>query len=292
MRGERPAAGQELVEERAQRVDVGRRRHRAPRHLLGARVLGRRERRQGARLRQAGGARIRIEDLGDPEVEEPHLPSGEQDVRRLEIAVDDQVRVREGDRPADLLEELEPAFERQALRVARFGDRPPVDVLEDEVGDPLRVDPRVEQAGDRAVGEARERLSLDPEAREELLALEPAPDPLDRHPPPVARLVPLGEPDLPHSAPADPFDQLVGAEAPAGRVRPVRVVAHARLDREAPFAVVRRQELAEFPSLVGRQLAEPEIALGRRRLRELREELFQSQPALPFHRDESFPRRA
>ena len=53
--------------------------------------------------------------LRDAEVEQAHVAGGrDQDVRRLEVAVDDQVGVRVADRVADLVEQVAAAIPAKA----------------------------------------------------------------------------------------------------------------------------------------------------------------------------------
>ena len=91
----RPPAGEQLVEQHAQRVDVGGGGHRLAAHLLGAGVLGRHQLQPGRGRRQRLPGHLGIEQLGDAEVEQlGHAVLGDQDVGRLDVAVDDQVLVR------------------------------------------------------------------------------------------------------------------------------------------------------------------------------------------------------
>ena len=104
---ERAAAGEDLVEHQAERVDVAARRDLAAGELLGRHV----GRRAGAQ-HFAGGA-------GEAEVGDPDLAAAvEHDVRRLEIAMDDAAIVRGGEPGADLPRELDRAVLREAADAA------------------------------------------------------------------------------------------------------------------------------------------------------------------------------
>ena len=85
---------EQLVEDHAQRIDVAGRRHPAPALLLRARVVRGQQAQDRGRLVQALRD-VWAQQLGDPEVEQLRIAVGrDQDVRRLEVAMDDQVLVR------------------------------------------------------------------------------------------------------------------------------------------------------------------------------------------------------
>ena len=69
----RPLPGHQLVEQNAERIDVGGGRDRQPPELLGARVV--RRHRADERKRRPGRGRSRLEQLGDAEVEDLRDPS-------------------------------------------------------------------------------------------------------------------------------------------------------------------------------------------------------------------------
>ena len=127
---ERHAPGEHLPEDDAERVDVGRGRDRAAARLLGREVLARPEHRAGL-----GHAVLDVERARDAEVRDLDLALlAEQDVLRLDVAVDEAVVVREGQPVRDVERELERAPQRQRpgaddqiLQVLA------VDVLEDDV---------------------------------------------------------------------------------------------------------------------------------------------------------------
>ena len=107
---------------------------------LAADLLGRRELRRhdaarpSASRRRIGAAARAVEQLRDAEVEELHLAVGrDEDVRRLEVAVDDEVLVRVADGVAHHLEEREPASSERLRVVAVAVDRLAVDELHREV---------------------------------------------------------------------------------------------------------------------------------------------------------------
>jgi len=113
---ERQVPGGHLVEDHAHRIEIAALVERRPGRLLGRHVLRRPTHHVGPR--QAG--HVAVEDLGDAEVE--HLdevglvaPLLDHDVFRLEVAVDDVVRVRFAQRREHL---------RHDVAEALFGQRP------------------------------------------------------------------------------------------------------------------------------------------------------------------------
>src|SRR5690606_10946372 len=90
----RTSAGYELVENDAERVDVGARGERVAAHLLRTRVL-RRHQPKLAGDRNGDRTHPRIQQLGDTEIKElDDAVVGDKDVRRLEVAMDDEIPVR------------------------------------------------------------------------------------------------------------------------------------------------------------------------------------------------------
>src|SRR5690606_39600044 len=119
----------EFVEEDAELVDVARRRDLLAAELLGARVLRREEPEPRSRPWRSAGLGF-VEEPRDPEVEEFRLAvGGDEDVRRLEVAVDDEAAVRVLDGAADADEEAEPLVDAEAMAVAPRVDPLAVDVL-------------------------------------------------------------------------------------------------------------------------------------------------------------------
>ena len=95
---------QQPVEQHAQGVDVARDRHRLAADLLRARRLQRESAVAGPRL--VSRREARLEQLRDPEIQElRRAVRRDQDVARLEIAVDDEVLMGVLDRRAHLAEE-------------------------------------------------------------------------------------------------------------------------------------------------------------------------------------------
>lgn len=190
---ERRRAREQLVEQRAERVDVGAGVEvEAHRGLLGAHGLGRAD-----ELAEAGEARaplaLRVDRPGDTEIDHlryrTSVDGRDQDVRGLEVAVDDPLLMRMVDRAADRHEELDSARDRQAVAIAVLGDRRSVDQLHREVGAAVGSDARVEDLGDRSVLHPRQRLALRVEPAQDLARVHAQFDPLERDPPSYRRLL-------------------------------------------------------------------------------------------------------
>ncbi len=116
--GECSLPGEHLVEDRAERKNVAPLvDHRAP-HLLRRHVADGSHHGAGLGLRRHRGRGslrlLRPFDLRQPEVEDLHVPVREdEDVLRLEIAVNDALRVRGGQAPSDLQRDLDRLARRE-----------------------------------------------------------------------------------------------------------------------------------------------------------------------------------
>jgi hypothetical protein len=155
----RAHAGQQLVQHDAQRIDVGRGRHRVAAQLFRRGIVRGQQLRLG-RVLVAGG-----EQLGDAEVEQfRRAVGGDEDVRRLQVAVHDQVLVRVLHRIADRREQAQAGAQVQFPFTAVVGDRPSLDVFQDEVGNARRRQAAVDQARDVRVLQMREDLPFLAEA--------------------------------------------------------------------------------------------------------------------------------
>ena len=211
-------AREEQVEERSQGVDVGGGRDAAAGELLRGGVL-RRQRaaplpRQGRRLAHA---RAVFEQLRDAEVEELDLAVlRDEDVRRLDVPVDDEVRMGVRDGGADVEEESQPLLDAETPRVAVSIDRLAVDELENDVRLARRRDPRIAQARDVRMGQLRENRALPPESLFSRPAHETRVQEFHGDAPFEAAVAAPREPDAAHAALADRLDQRVGSDRLAG----------------------------------------------------------------------------
>ena len=136
----RPVPCQDLVENDAQRVNVGGGVDRLAADLLRAGVLRRQHARHGdCHLRRV---HARLQHLRDAEIEQlGRAVLGDQNVAGLQVAVDDQVLVRVEQCRADLLEQRHALRRSQVIRIAIFVERLAVDQFHDEVRRPSAVVP-------------------------------------------------------------------------------------------------------------------------------------------------------
>src|SRR5439155_26386506 len=101
------------------------------------------------------------EQLGDAEVEDLHASrSVQEDVRWLEVAVDDEASVGVLDRLTDRENHPEPLLHAESPSIAVLGDRSPLHALHDDDGTAVRRDPAVEEAGDAGMLQAGQDLAL------------------------------------------------------------------------------------------------------------------------------------
>ena len=171
-----------------------------------------------------------VEQLGNPEVEQldGRFPvgavGGDEDVTRLEVAVEDEVLVRVVDGLADGAEEAEALLDGEPALVAVSRDGAALDVLHREVGQPLLGHAAVEEAGDVRMAEGGEDLALLLEAPPYLRVVEPGPHDLERDVLLERRLA-NGEVDGAHAALAEGPEHAVRPHHPPGH----RVTCAARV---------------------------------------------------------------
>ena len=171
----RPAAGEQFVQQHAERVDVGGGRDHLAADLFRAGVFRRHQREAVRRGRVRLAAKVGIEQLGDAEIEQlGRAVGGHQDVGGLDVAMDDQVLVRVLHRCADFREHLESRRGVQAARLAVLVDRLPLDELHREVGQAVGRGAAVEQAADVGMVEAGEYLALVAEAADDRVGVHAA----------------------------------------------------------------------------------------------------------------------
>ncbi len=175
----RIAVRQKLVEQHAQRVDVGCDRHRSAGDLLGTGVT------QAYRQPAGGfgpGVRSAPENFRDAEIEQPrHAAGGDQHVCRLDVAMHDQVLVGVMDGVADLEEQAQAVFQFVFALAAVIQNRLALDVIHHQVGQAGVGCTAVEQPHDVGVVEGGQRLPLLSETVDDLDAFSAAQDQLDGH---------------------------------------------------------------------------------------------------------------
>ena len=204
--GERRTPGDHLVHHDAERVEV------AARVGLGALGLLRREVRRRAHHRAGlGEVRLgrRVEGPGDAEVGDLHRAvRADEDVRRLDVAVDEPGGVGEAEGGGDLAGDLGRLLRREvAVGAQDVGERAPVDVLHgDEVGRGVLAP--VEHVDDVRVVEVGGRLGLAAEALDEVgVDGELGEQHLDRHL--AIEQAVVAEEHVGHPAAPDALQQLV-----------------------------------------------------------------------------------
>ena len=188
--------GQHLVEDDPERVEVGALVDRRAPRLLGREVLrGADDRADLGHLRGAGPRDAEVGHLDVPVAADDH-------VVRLDVAVDDVVAVRLGERAEDLAGELDRRQRRRrALADEQLLQRRPVEVLHRDVVGALRL-AAVVDADDVRMAEARgvARLALEP-LDELLVARVALVQHLQRDL--AAELLVLGQVDVGHAAGAE-----------------------------------------------------------------------------------------
>ncbi|MFN8091658.1 MAG: hypothetical protein U0599_05430 [Vicinamibacteria bacterium] len=242
---ERRAAGQSLVEDRRRGEEVGPRVHLAARHLLGGHVAGRADDQPRAGQLGRGPERrgeLARERAGEAEVEELDAVRGEEDVRGLQVPVDDAGRVEGLEGGEDVARHREGLVRRQ--RAAREPGR------ERFAGEQLHRDEEAPGVLADLVDLADVRV-VDRGRRPGLAAETPAGrlvglgDRLHRDAP--AEALVLGGEDDAHAALADALEQAVAAEgrhladAPASRGRRAQPVHDAPQQPSAGGLRVRRR---------------------------------------------------
>ena len=154
------------------------------------------------------------QQLGDAEIEQFRRPvTVDQDVSGLEIAVHDEVAVREVDGFADGQNQADSVFDAQGPLGGVAGDPGAFDELHDEPGDAVFGGATVEQAGDVGVFEAGEDLAFAAEAAEDEIGVEAGAHQFDGDFGFVLIVGANGEIDGAHASGADFADEPVGADA-------------------------------------------------------------------------------
>ncbi len=197
--------GEQLVEQNTEGVNVGSGGDRTTGDLLGRRVgEGERALAFAGEDRCHDRRRTVFEQLGDSEVEQLHPTIvADEDVRRLDVAVDDQVGVGVRHRRQHLQEQLDSRLEVEPVLVAIGIDGLPLDVFEHQVGLAVDRDSGVDEVGDVGMGEPGEKAAF---ALESLLGRASEKrhvEELYRRAPLEAAITPPRHPDRAHAAPAD-----------------------------------------------------------------------------------------
>ncbi len=215
---EGPSADDHLVEDAAERPEIGARIRTLAFELLrrhvrdGAdhRPLGAQGRCSGRRRAVEFGLRA-AELLGETEVEHLGAVLGEHDVAGLEVAVDDRTTVRRLHGLGDLAGDTQGIVDRQGAASDPILERLPLEVLHDQEERRLRLRPDVVKSADVGVLELRDgpRLTLEPAPVGVVRGQFPGQD-LDGHGSPQPRV--FRSIHLTHAPLAEERNDLVGPE--------------------------------------------------------------------------------
>ena len=223
-----PHAAQQFEEHHAQRVDVGGGGQGFAQHLLGGGV-GRCHDAAGGLGEGGGGAVCRVgsrglgriagvavrrgQQLGDTEIEQPHLSvGGNEDVAGLEVAVDDQPRVRVLQRVQHLAEQRHALRGAQAAGVAPAVDGQAVNAFHRQPGRAVVGHASVVKPRDVGVAQPRQDVAFADKARHQLRARAVAQRQLQCH---LARglgVSACGPPHGGHATAAQQFTEHPGAD--------------------------------------------------------------------------------
>ena len=148
------------------------------------------------------GAVVRIQRLGDAEVEQFHLPvGGDEHVARLQVSVHEQHAVRVGHRIGELEEHLQ--LLRQGQARTGIVNGPAVDEFHHEVGQAVWREAGVEQPRDVGVVQRGQRLLLLSEALQHAHAVHAALEDLDGCAAHIRAVRTVGAVDLAHAPTAE-----------------------------------------------------------------------------------------
>jgi hypothetical protein len=225
------APGECLPEQNAGRPDVGR----GAGGLSGQPLRG--DIRERSRHIAGRGQRLLLEDQRQPEVQDAHghvRPVGEQDVRGLDIAMDDPRRVGVGQPVQDLRGRLDGGLVVELAVLERVPERPSRNELVGDVDVSLVARERVgAQAGRMLELRGRSRLALGARTCRARTG-----DDLERDLTSLALVE--GVPDRPHAAASERLERPVPAEHEPARSSVKRGLGHSQdtfpADGRTPFA--------------------------------------------------------
>ena len=207
---------QQLVEQHPQAVDVTARINIQPAHL---RLLRAHVSRGPDELLELGvnglPRQLLLRCLGNTEVNDLRyrqpIMKRRQDVRGLDVPVDNPLLMRVLNRVTDLDEQIQPLAGGQVLLVAIPGDRNPFDQLHHEVRPPALGSPPIQHLSDVGMVHQRQRLALRLKSRHHLPGVHTQFDDLECHAP-LDRHLLFGHVHHATAALPDLFQQLVAAD--------------------------------------------------------------------------------
>ena len=206
------------VEQHAERIDIGRGRHRCPEHLLRRGELRRqRATRFPGELACLAGLGLVLEQLGDAEVEQLHRTViRDQHVRRLDIPMHDQVRMRMRDRGEHIEKQSQTPLHVKPPAVTIVVDPFTLDEVQDQVRLARRRDACVDQSRDVRMREPGQDIAFAAEALLAGLPDQRGVQELDRYLALEAPVAAPGEPHATHAALAKRRFKRIGADELAG----------------------------------------------------------------------------
>src|SRR5262245_57696107 len=205
------ASSQQLVQNDAKRVDVGGHSDRLASHVLGARVTWR----EDSNTPGSGQLLVRcsvgfVHELGNPEIEQPRTTLDvDQNVRWLQVTMDDAVLMRVSHGVQDLFEQAQPRGQIEVSVIGVIQQRPSLDVLHHQIGKAFVRAATVENARDIRVLEMGENLPFASEAVEQRAAVHAALHDLDGDIFPKYVVIAAGPVDAAHATLALKPDDLV-----------------------------------------------------------------------------------
>ncbi len=221
------------------------------------------------------------------------MPSArDQDVARLEVAVNHQALMRVLHGGADRSKQFETFGNRQSTGIAVLVDGCAVDQFHDQIGHSIVGGATIEQAGDVGMVETGQDLALVAEALQDELVVEAATHQLDGNLMLELAIDADGAVDLSHAAAADFLKDVVGADPAADtRGRRRRAQVGQRSDGGIAQETALRQQVGaqqrfDFGPEVGidgKDLVEVGAALDRVETQGVIEHFLYLLPLFPFH---------
>ena len=207
-----PRAREKLVEDHAERVDIGCRADLLTAHLLGRGIPRRHHTHRGAG--ECGAIALIGEHFGNAKVEQAHLaPLRDEDVVWFEVSVHHETRVREAHRTTNLGEEPQAVVDGETVRGAVAINRIAFHQLHRKPRGAVGGESAVYQPRNLRMVERGEDLPLALEALQDLLGVHPAADELECDLLREGAVHPFGEVDGAHAAVAEFANNAPGANA-------------------------------------------------------------------------------
>ena len=240
-------------------------------------------------MRLAAIARV-VEELRDAEVEQPRCAAAiDEDVARLDVAMNDQLLMRVLQRGRNLEDETHAVAHRELARVGR--ERHAVDQLHHQVRQAIVGRAAIEQADDAAVIERGEQLALVAQPGDQQRRCRDRPQDLDRDIADVLGVIARGAVDGAHPALADHRYKPVRSDPRADVAVDHRLLQQRRAARHGVVERVRRAvdareqhlDLAAKRAVVIARAIEERVALDDRELDRVAEDVLDLSPALRRH---------